>query len=132
MNRIILDTSAYAGFMKGDPSLKLALQQAQEIYVNPVVLGELLAGFARSQRAAENRTELTAFLASPRVAVLDISESTAERYAVILNFLRSQGTPIPANDVWIAASAMEHGLCVLTRDAHYLRVPQVVVDHFAA
>ena len=132
MNRIILDTSAYAGFMKGDPGLKLALQQAQEIYVNPVVLGELLADFARSQRAAEYRTQLTAFLASPRVAVLDISESTAERYAVILNFLRSQGTPIPANDVWIAASAMEHSLRVLTRDAHHLKVPQVVVNPYAA
>jgi predicted nucleic acid-binding protein len=131
MSRVILDTSAYAGFMKGDPSLRLALQQAQEIYVNPVILGELLAGFARSRRAAENRAQLTAFLASPRVAVLAISESTSERYALILNFLRSQGTRISTNDLWIAASAMEHGLCVLTRDAHYLRIPQVVVHHSA-
>jgi tRNA(fMet)-specific endonuclease VapC len=130
MTRVILDTSAYSAFMRGDPEVKGALQEAEEIYLNAVILGELLAGFAKGKRQAANRMELRTFLASPRVDVLDVGENTAETYAVILHYLQIQGTPIPTNDIWIAATAMEYGLCVLTSDSHYLRVPQVVVKHF--
>jgi predicted nucleic acid-binding protein len=62
--------------------------------------------------------------------VLDVGGQTAERYAAIFAFLRRQGTPIPTNDIWIAASAMEHGLSVLTRDPHFKKVPQVLVKYF--
>lgn len=131
MSRLLLDTSAYAAFKRGHAPVNAALQQAEEIYLNPVVLGELLAGFRRGSRRSKNEEELRAFLSSPRVHVVDVTEETADRYAVILNALRDTGTPIPTNDVWIAASAMEHGLRVLTTDAHYQNVGQVVVDYFA-
>lgn len=127
---MLLDTSAYAAFMRGHSGLKVALQQAGEIFVNPVIIGELLAGFIRGRHRAKNESELRTFLSSPRVSLLTVDRETASRYAAIINTLRSAGTPIPTNDIWIAATAMQHGLRVLTTDAHYLKVPQIIVDLF--
>jgi predicted nucleic acid-binding protein len=127
VSRVLVDTSAYSAFMQGEPAIKATLQQAEQIYLNAVVLGELLAGFSGGTRPDKNRKEIKAFLSSPRVEVLELGDATAERYAVIFAFLRQQGAPIPTNDIWIAASAMEHGLCVLTRDPHFKKVPQVIV-----
>jgi predicted nucleic acid-binding protein len=73
---------------------------------------------------------LQRFLSSPRVRVTEMNDETALRYAEIFNFLRRAETPIPTNDIWIAASAMQHGLRVLTTDAHYTRLPQVIVDYW--
>ena len=130
MTRLLLDTSAYSAFMRGHPDVKLALQEADEICVNPVILGELLAGFMRGKRRRKNEEELRTFLVSPRARVLGVNEETAERYAVILNSPWNAGTPIPTNDIWIAASAMQHGLHLLTTDAHYQSVSQIIVDYF--
>ncbi len=132
MMRVLLDTSAYSAFMLGHPEVKVALQRADEIYLTPVVLGELLAGFIRGKWRRKNEREIRAFLSSPRVQVIDVDEETAQRYAVILNGLWKAGTPIPTNDIWIAASAMQHGLRVLTRDAHYQKVAQIVVDYITS
>jgi len=63
------------------------------------------------------------------VRIVEIDEETAERYAVVTDYLRRAGTPVPTNDLWIAASAMQHGLKVLTADAHYLKIPQVIAEH---
>jgi len=130
MTRVILDTSAYSAFMRGNTEIDLALQEAEQIRFNAVILGELLSGFARGISQVQNRGKLRKFLQSPRVDVLTMGADTAETYAVILSYLRVQGTPIPTNDIWIAASAMEYGLSVITTDAHYLKVPHVVVEHF--
>ena len=129
MSRVILDTSAYSAFMRGHPEVKIALQEAEQIHLNPVVLGELLVGFRRGKRTRKNVGELRTFLSSPRVSLVDVNEETAERYSVILNSLWAAGTPIPTNDIWIAASAMQHGLRVLTTDDHYQKVTQIIVDH---
>ncbi|MBI4607962.1 MAG: type II toxin-antitoxin system VapC family toxin [Candidatus Rokubacteria bacterium] len=129
MTRVMLDTSAYSAFMRGHPEIKLAFQRAEEIYLNPIILGELLAGFARGKHTRKNERELRTFLTSPRVELVDVNEETAERYAVILDSLWRAGTPIPTNDIWIAASAMQYGLHVLTTDAHYQKVTQVIVDY---
>ncbi len=132
MTRLLLDTSAYSAFMRGHPEVKLALQEADEICLNPVILGELIAGFMRGKRRRKNEGELKTFLTSARTTVLDVNEETADRYAVILNSLWKAGTPIPTNDIWIAASAMQYGLHILTTDAHYQKVTQVIVDYFAS
>ena len=132
MTRVMLDTSAYSAFMRGHPGIRVALQQAEEIYLNPIILGELLAGFMRGKREKKNESELQTFLSSPRVSLADVDGDTAERYAVILNSLWRAVTPIPTNDIWIAASAMQHGLHVLTTDAHYQKVTQVIVDYVEA
>ena len=128
MIRILVDTSAYSAFMRGHAEVKIAVQQAEEIYVSPVVLGELHAGFRLGGQRSKNQNELQVFLSSPRVGIADIGEETALRYAEIVSFLRSAGTPVPTNDIWIAAGAMQHGLEVLTTDAHYRRIPQVLVN----
>ena len=128
--RLLLDTSAYSAFMRGHAEIRAAVQSNEEIFLNSVILGELIAGFIKGGRRRKNENELRRFLASPRVGVLDVTEETAERYAVILNSLWRAGTPIPTNDIWIAASAMEHGLRLVTTDDHYQKVPQVMIDYF--
>ena len=128
--KILLDTSAYSAFMKGHPGIKKYLQEADEIYFCPVVLGELFAGFLKGKYTRKNRSELTSFLSSTRVNILTMDEGTSERYAAILNYLWSAGTPIPTKDIWIASSAMQHGLRVATTDSHYQKISQVIVDFF--
>ena len=125
----MLDTSAYAAFLRGNPEIKLSLQQAEEIFLNPVVLGELMAGFLMGKNERKNRTLLRDFLSSARVTIVDIDQETSERYALIMHHLRTKGAPIPTNDLWIAASAMQHGLKVLTTDRHYLDVPQIMTEY---
>ena len=129
MTRLLVDTSAYSAFMRGHETIKQVLQRAEAIYVNPIILGELRAGFQRGRHREKNAELLAQFLASPRVTVVAVDEATSERYAVILSGLRDAGTPIPTNDIWISASAMQHGLAVLTADAHYLKVQQIIVHH---
>lgn len=131
MKRVLLDTSAYSAFKRAHPEVKLFLQEADEIYLSPIVLGELHAGFMKGRHQEKNENELRLFLSSPRVRVLEVDEETAYRYAVILNSLWEAGTPIPTNDIWIAASSMQHGLRILTTDSHYTRIQQVIVDCIA-
>lgn len=126
--KVMLDTSAYSAYLRDKREVKLALQEADEIYLNPVVLGELYAGFARGGREKKNRDILREFLASTRVQVVVIDEETAERYTAIITYLWSKGTPIPTGDIWIAATAMQYGLKLITTDSHYRNVPQIIVE----
>ena len=126
MNRLLLDTSAYAAFLRGEVGTIAAIREADEIYLSAVVLGEMLAGFFSGKRRSKNQAELARFLESPRVSMIDIDEGTAERYAVIFTTLRKARAPIPTNNLWIAASAMQYGLRLLTLDAHLAKVPQIL------
>lgn len=129
MSRVLLDTSAYSAFMRGDAAVKERLQTAEAIYLTPVVLGELRVGFLRGRTRQKNEDRLRQVLNSSRVSILTVDDETAERYAVILNGLWTTGTPIPTNDIWIAASAMQYGLTVVTTDSHFLKIPQILVSH---
>jgi tRNA(fMet)-specific endonuclease VapC len=128
VSRILLDTSAYSAFKRGHPHVRHRVREASRIQLNPVVLGELRAGFLQGTRRAENLAELAQFLASPRVEVVTMDEETASRYAVILDSLRRVGAPIPTNDIWIAASAMQLGSVLVTTDPHFKGVAQIVVE----
>lgn len=114
--------------MRAHSGVKEAIQLADEIVVNPVVLGELVGGFLGGTRVEENRLLLHKFLESDRVRVAPIDAETSERYALIHAWSRRQGKPIPSNDVWIAATAMQHGLTLVTTDAHFAHLPQIAVD----
>jgi tRNA(fMet)-specific endonuclease VapC len=114
--------------MKGHVGAVNAVREADEIYLNSIVLGEMLAGFMSGDRRMKNEAELSRFLNSPRVNLIDVDDATAERYAVIFTTLRASGKPIPTNDLWIAASAMQHGLRLLTLDAHFTKVPQIITQ----
>ncbi|WP_299454246.1 type II toxin-antitoxin system VapC family toxin [uncultured Pigmentiphaga sp.] len=119
MRPILLDTNAYAGFMRGEQEIVDVVAYAEKLHLNSVVLGELLGGFAAGGREAKNRAELARFLESPRVSVLPITANTVDSYALVYVGLRRKGQPIPANDLWIAASALEHGVALLSLDAHF-------------
>ena len=126
MSRVVLDTSAYVAFRMDLAEATRAIRGAREVVLPTVVLGELLGGFVAGTRERENREGLQAFLSSPRVSVATIRQTTSERYAVIYSHLRRTGNPIPTNDLWIAACAMELGAEVLTADRHFEKVPQVM------
>jgi len=123
MRRALIDTNIYSLAMRGDADVIDRLQQFDEIGFSVVSLGELLVGFRGGRRETQNRAELARFLDSPRVHLLQTDPETAEFYAVIVQALKRAGTPIPTNDIWIAATAQRHGLPVLTRDAHFTRIP---------
>ena len=130
MTRPLLDTSAYAAFFRDHPGLKALVQESDELFISPIVLGEVRSGFLKGERQAENERKLQEFLASPRCNVPVIDEDTADRYAAIYHYLRRQGTPLSPNDLWIAASAGQHGLTVVTLDGDFDRIPQVLVRKF--
>ncbi len=125
--RRLLDTSAYVGFRKGDPATMRLVAETESIDFSIIVIGELFFGFRLGSRATENIDDLDRFLDHPRVAVADVTRVTADRFGRISAALRQAGTPIPTNDVWIAAQAMELGSELVTFDNHFERVPGLVV-----
>jgi tRNA(fMet)-specific endonuclease VapC len=118
---LILDTNALSAWADGDPSIEFPLLRPDFLAVPAVVLGEFLFGVSRSRYRDRYHQWLTRELS--RCRALSITMSTAEHYATVRQQLRDSGTPIPMNDIWIAAIALEHDLPVLTRDAHFDRVP---------
>lgn len=128
MKRILLDTSAYSNLMRGNMKISELLDDADEVFLCSIVVGELLAGFKRGSREQENKAILKDFLSISNVGTLNIDDSTAERYSIILDYLKKSGTPIPTNDIWIAASVMQNGLVLLTADQHFSLLPQVVSE----
>lgn len=120
-----LDTSRYGDFCAGDRDVLDRVQLAERVVLPFVTLAELCAGFRCGTRAAENERVLQRFLTRPRVDVLYASDDTTRHYAQLFAQLRNQGTPIPVNDLWIAALVMEHGLHLYSRDSHFDHLPQL-------
>ena len=123
--RIALDTNRYVDLCRGDAQVVAAVEAADEVRLPFIVLGELRAGFAASAHRAHNESVLRAFLLQPGVNVLYADESTTLQYAAVYRQLRAQGTPIPTNDMWIAALVLQHGLVLFHRDRHFDELPQI-------
>ena len=123
--RIAIDTNRYVDFARAVPEAVERLRRADEILVPFVVLGELRAGFASGARTGENEANLVRFLDSRRVDTLFADEDTTHHYARLFHQLRKQGTPIPTNDLWIAALVVQHELHLFARDAHFDHLPQI-------
>lgn len=119
MKRILMDTNTYVGFKRNEDAAQRIIRQSEFIGINVTVLGELLAGFRAGSKEGINRKELDVFLDSPRVHILVVDDDTAEFYAKVFHDLKKKGTPIPTNDMWIAASAMQHGLWLASSDEHF-------------
>jgi len=125
IDRLVLDTSAYSHLRSGHPEVLDWVAEAAVVILPATVLGELEAGFELGRRARENRRALAEFLEEPFVSVLDATAATGRHYGRIFAALRRAGTPIPINDVWIAAAAIEYRGHLLTFDSDYRRVPDL-------
>ncbi|OGD36078.1 MAG: twitching motility protein PilT [Candidatus Aminicenantes bacterium RBG_19FT_COMBO_58_17] len=123
MRKILLDTNAYVRFLRGDEKVMTYLAQADSVCVSVFVLGELYAGFRAGGKERNNRQILERFLLKPTVTVLEATIETADIFGLIMASLKKSGNPIPINDLWIAAHALETGSILLTYDHHFAVVP---------
>ena len=129
--KILLDTSAYVGFKRNDADLVEMITAAERVLFSSIVLGELLFGFRSGTRFKKNLTELNLFLAHDAVEIVSVGKITADRYSRIAVQLKRQGTPIPTNDIWIAAHTMEHGAELITTDVHFEKISGLVYSRLA-
>ncbi len=123
--KVAFDTNAYRLLLDADAEAVELLRTSERICLPVPVLAELRFGFLNGSRARTNLANLDTFLDSPRVEVLSCDEETALRYAELRLQLKRQGTPIPMNDIWIAALALQHGATLFTRDADFDHLPQL-------
>ena len=123
--RLVLDTSAYSHFRARHPRVLDFIAAAEIVFLPTIVLGELDAGFILGRRERENRTLLAEFLSEPFVSVLPVTPTVAHHYGRLFASLRRAGTPIPINDIWIAATAMDCGGHLLTFDGDFDKLPFV-------
>ena len=124
--KIMLDTSAYVGFKRNAVEMVDFIVGAELILFSPIVLGELMFGFRNGTRFKENMNELNKFLQHEIVELAQIGDLTSDRYSRIAAQLKRQGTPIPTNDIWIAAQTMEHGVELITSDQHFEKISGLV------
>lgn len=124
--RLALDTNRYVDFCKNAPGVAETLERAEAVYMAFAVLGELRAGFAVGSQGPANERTLRRFLMREGVSALFPDEQTTHHYATVYRQLRQQGTPIPTNDMWIAALALQHDLVLYARDQHFDHLPQLL------
>ena len=128
--RILLDTSAYVGFKRNVEEVLEIIVSAESILFSPIVLGELMFGFRNGNRFKKNMDDINNFLQHEVVDIIQIGKITSDRYSRIASHLKSQGTPIPSNDIWIAAQSMEHGIELITSDRHFENIASLVYTIF--
>jgi tRNA(fMet)-specific endonuclease VapC len=129
--RLTLDTSAYSRFRAGDERVHDLLAAAEIVLIPVTVLGELYGAFELGSRSRENRVALSEFLGEPFVRVVSVSKDVARQYGRVYAALRRSGTPIPANDMWIAAATIDQGACLLTFDwdfEHVAGLDRIVLE----
>ena len=123
MNTLILDTNAYNLYIAGESAILDAIRQTDIVFMSIFVLGELLYGFKRGTRERENRLLLQKFLGGAKSRILEGTGATSEHYGSLKAHLKKNGTPIPLNDIWIAAQALETGSMLVTFDSHFEHIP---------
>lgn len=116
---ILLDTNAYVAFSRGPGVVTNLVNNADNLLLSTIVIGELLHGFHNGTRFLENRRLLDEFISMPKVSVLLVTLATADRFGRLMTQLKRLGRPLPSNDVWIAAHAMESGAVLVTFDRHF-------------
>jgi tRNA(fMet)-specific endonuclease VapC len=124
--RLALDTNRYTDLCRGHVSAVEAIERADEVWLPFIVVGQLRAGFAVGTQGPHNEAVLRRFLLKSHVGVLYADDQTTHHYAVLYRQLRKQGTPIPTNDMWIAALVLQHSLALFARDTHFDALPQLV------
>ena len=125
--RLALDTNRYRDLTDGVEEVVHRLSRVETIVVPFVVLAELRGGFLVGRRGERNERILQRFLAKPGVEVVYADDGTTRAYARLFRQLRKQGTPIPTNDLWIAALVSQHNMALYSRDRHFDHLPQLIV-----
>jgi tRNA(fMet)-specific endonuclease VapC len=128
VRRAVIDTNIYVAFKRNYPSACNVIRRLDFIGIDITVMAELNAGFRGGTKEVKNRNELELFLNNPRVHILNHEPETAEFYSLIFHDLKKHGTPIPTNDIWIAAVAMQHGLALLTLDEHFSKIDGLLIE----
>ncbi len=124
--RVALDTNRLTDLFQGDAELADRLGECDEVWLPLMVLAEIKAGFLGGSQQHRNEVLLQSFLARPTVRILLPARETAEHYARLFVQLKRAGTPVPDNDLWIAALALQHDLTLITRDRHFMCIPQLL------
>ena len=125
MKSLLLDSNAIIALFDGDEDIRETISSAEKVLVSAVVLGEVQLGINDTKRGCTTQKALERFLDQPFVEVLNVGAETASCFVTIMKYLMAHGTPIPTNDVWIAAGALETGSVILTRDEHFDNIPLV-------
>ncbi len=124
--RLVLDTNAYSALMRGDTRVREILEDGEWLGLPSIVIGELTAGFLAGSKAVANLSLLDSFINEAGIEVLALGRREAERYGAVVKALRERGTPIPTNDIWIAAQALVADARVLSRDRRFDLVPGLI------
>jgi tRNA(fMet)-specific endonuclease VapC len=127
MKRIFIDTNAYSQLLRDSKDVLDVLSKADEVYMSVIVLGELFSGFRGGTKYEQNVKILYDFLNDPVVKVLDLKEESSELFGKIKHELKTKGTPIPINDIWIAAQCIEMGAILISYDLHFKLIPQILL-----
>jgi tRNA(fMet)-specific endonuclease VapC len=124
--RLALDTNRYTDLVRGESFVSETVALAEEVWLPFIVVAELRAGFAAGAHETTNEAVLRRFLRKPNVGILYPDDQTTHHYANIYRQLRKQRTPMPTNDMWIAALVLQHSLVLCARDAHFDALGQLV------
>ncbi len=124
--RYLLDTSIIVPFLNGDPVIKEKITQLEEVYLPVIALGELYYGAFNSSKKTYNLEKIEGF--KNEIFILDCDEFTSKLYGEIKKGLKDKGRPIPENDIWISAIAIQFGLTLATRDNHFNSVEGLSVE----
>lgn len=122
MKKILLDTNAYIRLFTGAENVLEVLAKAEYVLISVIVLGELYAGFKGGAKELENKKRLSTFVEKPTVEIVTVSQETAEIFGEIKNKLKIAGTPLPINDLWIAAQTIETGSTLISFDNHFKKI----------
>ena len=125
MKKIVLDTNAYTRLLAGSEEVLDIISTAEVLYMSIFVLGELYAGFSGGLKERENLEILKRFLLKPTVKILNATTETAEIFGMLKSRLKTAGTPLPINDIWIAAHAVETGSILVTFDKHFSKISEI-------
>ena len=126
--RVLLDTNIVIALFAKEAAAQQHLAETDEVFVSSIVLGELYYGAQKSSRVEANITRVNTFAAANAILVCDTA--TAQYYGAIKNQLRAKGRPIPENDIWIAATAKQYQLTLVTRDEHFQAVEGLPIEQW--
>jgi tRNA(fMet)-specific endonuclease VapC len=130
--KVLLDTNAYSALRRKHPLVAEQVRGSEEVLLSMVVVGELLFGFRNGSRYDENIRALKAFLDNPNVRLLPVTWNTADQFGRLSTALKRKGRPIPTNDIWIAAHALEASATLLSSDPHFGQIDDLPWVEFRA